>query len=34
MITKKKDIISYFMSGCKSIDEFKIGIEHEKFYSI
>ena len=31
MITKKKDIISYFMSGCKSIDEFKIGIEHEKF---
>tara|TARA_B100000780_G_scaffold91066_1_gene63022 strand:+ start:490 stop:1785 length:1296 start_codon:yes stop_codon:yes gene_type:complete len=31
MITKKKDIISYFESGCKSIDEFKIGIEHEKF---
>jgi glutamate--cysteine ligase len=31
MITKKKNIISYFESGCKSIDEFKIGIEHEKF---
>ena len=31
MITKKIDIITYFQSGCKSNNEFKIGIEHEKF---
>ena len=31
MITKKRDLITYFESGCKSNNEFKIGIEHEKF---
>ena len=31
MITKKEHLIEYFKSGIKKTDEFKIGIEHEKF---
>jgi glutamate--cysteine ligase len=31
MITKKEHIIEYFKSGIKKTDQFKIGIEHEKF---
>ena len=31
MITKKEHIIRYFKSGIKNTDQFKIGIEHEKF---
>ena len=31
MITKKEQIIQYFTDGIKSSDNFKIGIEHEKF---
>ncbi len=31
MITKKEQIIEYFNSGIKNQNEFKIGIEHEKF---
>ncbi len=31
MITKKEHIIQYFKDGIKSSDNFKIGIEHEKF---
>ena len=31
MITSKEQIINYFKSGIKDIENFKIGIEHEKF---
>ena len=31
MIETKEQIIKYFESGIKSIKNFKIGIEHEKF---
>ncbi len=31
MITKKEHLIKYFISGIKNTNEFKIGIEHEKF---
>ena len=31
MITKKEQIIQYFTDGIKNSDNFKIGIEHEKF---
>ena len=31
MIDKKEHIIEYFKSGIKKTDQFKIGIEHEKF---
>jgi len=31
MITSKEHIIEYFQSGIKKTDQFKIGIEHEKF---
>ncbi len=31
MIAKKEHIIEYFKSGIKKTDQFKIGIEHEKF---
>ena len=31
MITKKEQIIEYFTDGIKNSDNFKIGIEHEKF---
>ena len=31
MITSKEHIIKYFKSGIKSNDNFKVGIEHEKF---
>ena len=31
MITNKEHIISYFRSGIKKVEDFKIGIEHEKF---
>ena len=31
MITSKEHIINYFHSGIKNIEQFKIGIEHEKF---
>jgi glutamate--cysteine ligase len=31
MITSKEQIIKYFESGIKKPDQFKIGIEHEKF---
>ena len=31
MITKKEHLIEYFQSGIKNTNEFKIGIEHEKF---
>ena len=31
MITKKEHIIEYFHKGVKNLDEFKIGVEHEKF---
>ena len=31
MINKKEHIIEYFKSGIKKTDQFKIGIEHEKF---
>ena len=31
MITNKEDIITYFKSGIKRKEDFKIGIEHEKF---
>tara|TARA_E500000331_G_C16694778_1_gene471269 strand:+ start:198 stop:434 length:237 start_codon:yes stop_codon:yes gene_type:complete len=31
MITKKEHIIEFFESGLKKINNFKIGIEHEKF---
>jgi len=31
MITSKEHIIEYFKSGIKDVDNFKIGIEHEKF---
>ena len=31
MITKKEHITEYFKSGIKKTDQFKIGIEHEKF---
>ena len=31
MITSKEHIIQYFKSGIKNEDNFKIGIEHEKF---
>ena len=31
MITSKEHIIKYFKSGIKNVDNFKIGIEHEKF---
>ena len=31
MITNKEDIITYFKSGIKRNEDFKIGIEHEKF---
>ena len=31
MITKKEHLIEYFKSGIKNVDNFKIGIEHEKF---
>ena len=31
MITSKEHIIEYFKSGIKSNDNFKVGIEHEKF---
>ena len=28
---KKSDLVNYFISGCKSSDNLKIGTEHEKF---
>ena len=31
MIQTKEQIIDYFKSGCKKKNNFKIGIEHEKF---
>ena len=31
MITHKEHIIKYFESGIKDTENFKIGIEHEKF---
>ena len=31
MIISKEYIIEYFKSGIKKTDQFKIGIEHEKF---
>ena len=31
MITNKEHIINYFNSGIKNTQDFKIGIEHEKF---
>ena len=31
MIVSKDKIIEYFNSGIKKIENFKIGIEHEKF---
>jgi len=31
MISSKEHIIEYFKSGIKNVDNFKIGIEHEKF---
>tara|TARA_B100001175_G_scaffold291705_1_gene277028 strand:+ start:4830 stop:6125 length:1296 start_codon:yes stop_codon:yes gene_type:complete len=31
MITNKEDIITYFKSGIRRKEDFKIGIEHEKF---
>ncbi len=31
MITKKEHIIEYFKSGIKKTNQFKIGVEHEKF---
>ena len=31
MITSKEHIIKYFKSGIKNVNNFKIGIEHEKF---
>ena len=31
MIDKKEHIVEYFKSGIKKTDQFKIGIEHEKF---
>jgi glutamate--cysteine ligase len=31
MITSKDHLINYFKSGIKSKDDFKVGIEHEKF---
>ncbi|MDC0436085.1 glutamate-cysteine ligase family protein [Candidatus Pelagibacter sp.] len=31
MISSKEQIINYFKSGIKNSDQFKIGIEHEKF---
>ena len=31
MITKKEHLINYFQSGIKDTNNFKIGIEHEKF---
>ncbi len=30
-IISKSDIINYFQSGCKKIDQLNIGVEHEKF---
>ena len=32
MIDTKEQIIKYFKSGIKDKKNFKIGIEHEKFY--
>ena len=34
MINSKEQIIEYFKSGIKKTQDFKIGIEHEKFLSI
>ena len=31
MISSKEQIINYFKSGIRSTDQFKIGVEHEKF---
>ena len=31
MINNKEKIIKYFETGIKSVKEFRIGIEHEKF---
>jgi glutamate--cysteine ligase len=31
MISSKEQIINYFNSGIRNVDQFKIGIEHEKF---
>ena len=31
MISSKEQIIRYFKTGIRSDDQFKIGIEHEKF---
>ena len=31
MINKKEHLIEYFKSGIKKTNQFKIGIEHEKF---
>ena len=31
MIIKKEDLIKYFESGIKKVNQFKIGVEHEKF---
>ena len=33
MIKSKEQIIDYFKSGIKQTKDFRIGIEHEKFYS-
>ena len=31
MITTKENIIQYFQGGIKNKNDFKIGVEHEKF---
>ena len=32
MINSKEQIVEYFESGIKKIKDFRIGIEHEKFF--
>ena len=34
MIKSKEQIIEYFKSGIKQTKDFRIGIEHEKFFLI
>ena len=34
MISSKEQIINYFKSGIRNSEQFKIGIEHEKFLSL
>ena len=31
MINHKEQVVNYFKSGIKTTNDFKIGIEHEKF---